>query len=198
MNNYCVYDLQFPNGKHYIGISKDAEKRWRNGKGYDTQGKIANAIKSFGWDNVKHKIICDSLTKEQAERLEEYLISELNTIEDGYNTTIGGNTVNGSYLDEYVLSMIRYIKHYQCEKEYKEIALLADNDRFDKKSAEFWNECARAITEKHRLYSTTFDSDVLCFWYYAIQYLELYYLVITGKDTSNWKEQKCPWERYYV
>ena len=47
--NYCVYEHIFPNGKKYIGISCDAEKRWRNGKGYETQPKIARAINKYGW-----------------------------------------------------------------------------------------------------------------------------------------------------
>ena len=34
--NYTVYDLKFPNGKHYIGLTKQKPAaRWgRNGSGY--------------------------------------------------------------------------------------------------------------------------------------------------------------------
>ena len=39
---YSVYCHTFPNGKRYVGISSDCEKRWRNGKGYETQQKMAN------------------------------------------------------------------------------------------------------------------------------------------------------------
>jgi predicted GIY-YIG superfamily endonuclease len=72
MKKYCVYCHDFPNGKKYIGITSDVEKRWRNGKGYETQGKIANAIKHFGWNNIKHEVLIDGLTQEQAEKIEAF------------------------------------------------------------------------------------------------------------------------------
>lgn len=38
LNNYTVYKHTFPNGKIYIGITKQApSKRWRNGTGYSGQ-----------------------------------------------------------------------------------------------------------------------------------------------------------------
>lgn len=53
-NSYCVYCHTFPNGKRYVGISSDCEKRWRNGKGYETQPKMNRAIQKYGWENIKH------------------------------------------------------------------------------------------------------------------------------------------------
>lgn len=185
MNNYCIYDLVFPNNKHYIGISKDPEKRWRNGKGYDTQGKIANAIKSFGWDNVKHKIICDSLTKEQAERLEEYLISELNTIEDGYNTAIGGNNINSSYLNEHILYMIRESKfldsEYGTTQTEDDIVSYFEKGNNNKRLAEIFNYIDEYIelnfsdykcASGNIFYDGRFER---CegYWYYARQIIDL-------------------------
>ena len=61
---YSVYCHTFPNGKRYIGISSDCEKRWRNGKGYETQPKMDRAIKKYGWDNFQHIIVYENLTKE--------------------------------------------------------------------------------------------------------------------------------------
>ena len=121
---YCVYMHKFPNGKKYIGISSDAEKRWRNGKGYETQGKIANAIIRYGWDNIEHIVIVEGISKEQAETLEQFLISELDTIESGYNTAIGGNNITSAYLNEHVLFMIRESKKY--DKIYGEAQLPDD------------------------------------------------------------------------
>ena len=107
---YSVYCHTFPNGKKYIGISSDCENRWRNGKGYETQPKMDRAIQKYGWENIRHDIVLDVLSKEQANKLEKYLIAELNTIQNGYNVTIGGDTVNGCYLNSYVLAMIQYSK----------------------------------------------------------------------------------------
>ena len=62
---FCVYRHIFPNGKSYIGItSKKPNQRWENGKGYSKTGQnaIYNAIKKYGWDNIKHEILFDNLT----------------------------------------------------------------------------------------------------------------------------------------
>ena len=96
---YSVYCHTFPNGKKYIGISCECEKRWNNGNGYNSQPKMKKAIQKYGWENIKHETVLDGLSKEQANKLEKYLIAELNTIQNGYNVTIGGDTVNGCYLN---------------------------------------------------------------------------------------------------
>jgi len=192
---WCLYEHVFPNGKKYIGISKDPEKRWRNGSGYESQSKIANAIKRYGWENVKHNIIMDGLTKEQAERLEQYLIAELKTIPNGYNTAKGGSAVNGTYLAPYILDMCRYVKNRGIEDEYAGIARLCFAERYDSDSAGFWNEAESAVTKKHRKYSTTNEDDVLCFWFYMMQYLQLYTMHENGEDVSMWREIRCPFER---
>ena len=115
MKTYSVYEHVFPNGKRYIGISCEPEKRWNGGHGYDTQPKMKRAIQSYGWDNIEHNIICEGLPKEQAERLEMYLIDKLDTINNGYNVSIGGGKVKGYYLNENVLHMLR-----EAEIIYKE------------------------------------------------------------------------------
>lgn len=117
VGDYTLYCHLFPNGKRYIGITRtDPEKRWRSGKGYETQEKMARAISHYGWDNINHQIIAEGLTREQAERLETYLIDALDTVAEGYNVSIGGNHVNGSYLNQHVLEMIRQSK-YQDQRE---------------------------------------------------------------------------------
>lgn len=52
MKEWCVYCHTFPNGKRYIGITCDAESRWRDGNGYKKQKKIWRAINKYGWENV--------------------------------------------------------------------------------------------------------------------------------------------------
>ena len=96
--NYCVYKHTFPNGKIYIGITKQLPKyRWRSdGSGYKPRkknsSKIWNAIQKYGWDNVKHEILYDHLTKDDAEQKEVYLIALFKSDCDdfGYNIAPGG------------------------------------------------------------------------------------------------------------
>lgn len=203
---YSVYCHTFPNGKRYVGISSDCEKRWRNGKGYETQPKMDRAIKKYGWENIKHDIVLSGLSKEQANELEKYLIAELNTIQNGYNVTIGGDTVNGCYLNSYVLAMIQYSKRVTYKicpvifadgtkismPEYAEMA------KYEKGFAEWVNEAERAITLKHRKYSTTDETEVVSFWFHFREYFMLHLMLQRGEDCSNWQEQIYTAERYTI
>lgn len=91
--NYTVYIHNFPNGKSYVGITGQLpEKRWKNGWGYKHQPYLFQAIQKYGWDNIEHFIFASNLTKEEAENMEQILISKLNTLDEkyGYNIAIGG------------------------------------------------------------------------------------------------------------
>lgn len=93
MSDYIVYIHTFPNRKKYVGItSQEINRRWRNGKGYEGQ-PVYEAIKKYGWNNIKHEILFTNLTKEEAETKEKELIKEFGTKshENGYNIENGGN-----------------------------------------------------------------------------------------------------------
>lgn len=99
---YTLYEHIFPNGKRYIGVtSQNIKARWKNGFGYETQSKMMCAIQEFGWDNIEHIILQENLTKEEAHRLERKRIIEFNSIENGYNTLVGGINTSGEKLYEY-------------------------------------------------------------------------------------------------
>lgn len=93
MNSFIVYKHTFPNQKVYIGITCcEPRLRWRNGLGYNNQPIMRNAIKKYGWENIKHEIVAENLTKEEACNEEVRLIAlydSTNTMH-GYNVTTGG------------------------------------------------------------------------------------------------------------
>ena len=62
-------------GKYYIGMSKNIVERW---KVYRYKGckHFYNAIMIFGWENFKHIVILDNLTRSQAEEYERELIEK--------------------------------------------------------------------------------------------------------------------------
>lgn len=106
MDSWCVYVHIFPNTKRYFGITKqEPENRWLNGKGYlkggNSNSAMANAIRKYGWKNVKHQILFDGLTLEEANWLERWFISTYKTnvcrygTEFGYNSTDGGDGNSG-------------------------------------------------------------------------------------------------------
>lgn len=92
LNNYTIYLHRFPNNKVYIGMTKQIPKyRWRNNNFHYNQNMI-EAIKYYGWENVKHEILFEHLTKEEAENKEKELIAfyKSNQIDFGYNLDSGG------------------------------------------------------------------------------------------------------------
>lgn len=123
MKNYVVYIHRFPNGKIYVGITKQKpEYRWRNGKHYSNNIYMTNAITKYGWDNIEHIILYNNLTKEQAEQKEIELIKfyKSNIREFGYNILNGGNASNGMAEEtRKKMSKDRKGKHYSKKTEFK-------------------------------------------------------------------------------
>lgn len=92
-DKYCVYKHTAPNGKVYIGITRQRpEKRWANGKGYLSNNYFTNAIKKYGWDKFKHEVLIDGLTADQASEWERFYVRIYRSDEFayGYNRTPGG------------------------------------------------------------------------------------------------------------
>ena len=92
---YSVYKHTSPKGKVYIGItSMNPLKRWNNGRGYKHNSYFYSAIQKYGWENIKHEILFDNLTKEEAEQKEIELIAKYKSNQRGYgyNLTSGGET----------------------------------------------------------------------------------------------------------
>lgn len=68
--DYCVYKHTLPNNKVYIGITKQIPSlRWANGRGYKHSNYFYNAILKYGWLNIRHEILRDCLTIEEAKIL---------------------------------------------------------------------------------------------------------------------------------
>lgn len=110
MEGYYVYVHTFPNRKRYVGITRQKpEERWDNGAGYlkrnkngeYTQPLMANAIVKYGWVNVLHDVLCEGLSKEEAEQKEKELIAlyKSNVKGFGYNIRSGGG-VNSAFAEE--------------------------------------------------------------------------------------------------
>ncbi len=105
---YTVYRHISPNGKSYIGITKQKpERRFQNGYGYHTQKAFNRAIEKYGWNNFKHEILETGLTEKEACEKEAYYIEEVfhSFAPKGYNTREGG--IAGR---NYVTPIIQYYK----------------------------------------------------------------------------------------
>lgn len=124
MNDYKVYIHIFPNNKVYIGMTcQKPKKRWNNGKSYTENKYMKNAINKYGWKNIKHEIVATNMTKEEAEKLEIYLINKKyksNNRKYGYNIEYGG-CHNGKTSEETKLKISKANKgkHNSPQTEFK-------------------------------------------------------------------------------
>ena len=95
--NYSVYVHVFPNGKLYIGSTRQKPiYRWRRGGGYRNCKTMIDAINEFGWDNIQHIVLIDGLDQATAMIMEQELIKKYRSQnpECGYNTRNGGQYFN--------------------------------------------------------------------------------------------------------
>ena len=86
---FYVYVHTVPNGKIYIGQTKDPLKRWNNGEGYVGNRPFYKDIQVYGWNNIKHEIVTRCEDKDTAIKLEAVLIALLKSENEdyGYNQT---------------------------------------------------------------------------------------------------------------
>lgn len=94
---YKVYKHTCPNGKSYIGITRQDERlRWNYGNGYCNQF-FGKAVKKYGWANIKHEIleVCETLEEANASEVKYIAHYETMNPEKGYNCTLGGDGSSG-------------------------------------------------------------------------------------------------------
>ena len=90
---YVTYKHTTPSGKVYVGITQQKpERRWQNGNGYKDNEHFYRAILKYGWENIKHEIVCTGLNKWQAGKVEQSLIKYFDSTnpDKGYNNSVGG------------------------------------------------------------------------------------------------------------
>ena len=95
---YTVYKHISPSNKVYIGITSiDPKQRWNSGHGYKSNRHFTSAIKKYGWKNIKHDILFENLTEEEAKLMEQMYIALYDSTnrEKGYNQTLGGESTSG-------------------------------------------------------------------------------------------------------
>lgn len=90
---YCIYRHTSPSGGTYIGKTqcKNLYGRWgENGSKYFDAPAFWNAIQKYGWDNIRHEILHEGLTKAEAATLEQKEIAKHRSLGVSYNIASGG------------------------------------------------------------------------------------------------------------
>lgn len=77
------------NHKTYIGCSTNPVKRWRNGRGYESNKDFFGDIITYGWNNFSHTILLETENLDLASELETQLIK---TYGSEYNSRHRSNT----------------------------------------------------------------------------------------------------------
>lgn len=98
-----IYKLTAPNGKNYVGQSRNLSERLSNYKGLRcrTQTKLYNSIIKYGWVNFKVEML-EFLPEEPQEYVDEYeryYIKKFDCVTTGLNIQLGGDT-GGKTSDE--------------------------------------------------------------------------------------------------
>jgi predicted GIY-YIG superfamily endonuclease len=96
-----IYKITNPEGKSYVGLSKDIEKRFQSHKGLQFHGnnKLRESLIKYGWDShfceILEEVNISSLNRSEENALlrkrERYWINLYETFNDGLNENRGGS-----------------------------------------------------------------------------------------------------------
>ena len=88
---YKIYLYKFPDGKVYIGMTKN-DLATRRDQGYQHNKPLQEEMRKTGWGNIKTLILEDGLTKESACEREKFYISKFDSTnpKKGFNISKGG------------------------------------------------------------------------------------------------------------
>lgn len=170
MNNFSLYVHTVPNGKKYVGITKqDPKRRWNGGSGYSSNEEFYRDIKKYGWGNIKHEILMSGVSKEKAEEWEIKMITIYDTTnpKKGYNFSKGGGYggKGGSGNDRLIQKLKSRAVSYnsnpcvciETKKWYPSISAAAKDIRADRKSvdASCLSGGRRSAKGKHFVYTNS-------------------------------------------
>ena len=134
MGIWNLYIHTTPNNKYYVGItSQNPTERWKRGKGYGNNKHFTNAVKKYGWLNIKSEVVAENLTKKQAMDYEKLLIKTLqsNLQEFGYNKSKGGEGRSGVVVSKETKKLIsKSVSKLWENEEYRDHMSVALKERF--------------------------------------------------------------------
>ena len=148
MKKYWVYIHTTPDGMVYVGFSgaKHTSDRWKP-TAYK-QTSLQPYIEKWGWENIKHEVVKDNLSKEDVFKIEDELIKfykERGVCINIYNS--GGFQCDGKNDKQY------YKKHKEQYKEYYQThkdEISKRSKEWREKNKEHLREYEKNRKEKHR------------------------------------------------
>lgn len=96
--------------------------------------KFGSAITTYGWPNFEYSVLEDGLTKEEAYEREQYWIEYFDSVNQGYNISIGGagkTGVSNQYSEESKNKISEIHKNHSVSEETKRIVSEKLKNRMD-------------------------------------------------------------------
>ncbi len=129
-----IYLFTFPNGKYYVGQTKNINIRWSQHKNatYTPNNPaytfpLYKAIRKYGWDNIKKEILeecpIDELNSKEVDYIQFYNCVSPN----GYNMNTGGN--NFAMSEETKRKIGASVKKHQQNLSPKSLSIWKENVR---------------------------------------------------------------------
>jgi group I intron endonuclease len=154
------------NGKVYIGFDISYPKRIRQHLNDSKRGfksPLCEDIRNCGWENFTTELIYQSLDSEHCLKvMENYFILENNSLENGYNRTLGGNGSLGSPRPKDILWRENHSQIMKTNNPRKGYVFSDDEKKnHSKKMKEFYknNPEKRPVGEKNGMYGKNHDDE---------------------------------------
>jgi len=131
MKKVGIYKITNPEGKSYIGQSKDIDKRVKDHKygDYKKNRKFNKSVLDYGWQSHSIEILCECDAKDLWQ-LEQHFILLHNSVINGLNLSTGGK--NPKYSDDSKLLMSSQRKGVKPTPEALEIRRIGRLKNYDK------------------------------------------------------------------
>ena len=142
---YYVYIHTTPDGKKYVGQTKNPIHRWNNGDGYSSNKAFYDAIIEYGWNNIKHEIVGIYNSEYESKICEAVLVFYLQTENPklGYNNTNIRESTLSAYVSRVEVDNMDFEHGAASKNVFEESGLpicackaLIDEWIFDKKNRE--------------------------------------------------------------
>lgn len=133
---FVIYKAEFPNGKVYIGKSKDFDSRKikhsYSNRYYNT--KLTKAINKYGFESIKWEIISETDDVNLINQMEKEFIIKYDSIKSGYNISTGGDggdTISNNPRRLDIIKQQLKSKGYDSDSYYVDISEVISNSILD-------------------------------------------------------------------
>lgn len=118
--SYSVYMLRAKDGRVYIGMTGQPICQRCRSTAYNGCPALKKAIDEHGWSFFKKTILCEGLTKSEAETMEKEFIAKYDSTdpEKGFNVALGGN-IPGRHSEQTIQRMSESQKGRMFSEEHR-------------------------------------------------------------------------------